>query len=425
MNIKPSIRIFIVGFLCGFVSPAYADHDHKYKNAIDLLTAFTGKEVEKYTPHFQYNEGSKITAIEIHAVGNASATARYTDEAVPWTQVNNILRLKTADGFEGVSGVDTYLTGDFDEETFKELKSISSLLLSLKTFDPVEVDIMLREKRPGLSNETRASVDIALWDLAARKAGLPLHQLLGSNRNAIEGYASLPFYGTLPEYSGAVEKYAKFGFKTFKFHVWGNFEKDANLIKAINEKYAGSDFRFMIDYEYAHNKRETLELANIADEALFLLFEGPIDDKLLDQYAELNKAIPMMLISAGYDNYSKAFIREAIAKKSWDAARFDVTVVGGLSAALERMIITEAAGLPVEVQSWAHSLGQAINLHLMLANDRTAFFEAPIPKDVFEFAMKNGNLFKNGKIEAPKAPGLGIEVHWEKLKEADFYRFAN
>ena len=67
----------------------------------------------------------------------------------------------------------------------------------LEIFDPVEVDIMLREKRPDLSNETRASVDIALWDLAARKAGLPLHQLLGSNRNTIEGYASLPFYDTL------------------------------------------------------------------------------------------------------------------------------------------------------------------------------------------------------------------------------------
>jgi len=129
----------------------------------------------------------------------------------------------------------------------------------------------------------------------------------------------------------------------------------------------------------------------------------------------------MMLIPAGYDNYSKEFILEAIRKKSWDAARFDVTVVGGLTAAIERMIITEAAEIPVEVQSWAHSLGQAVNLHLMLANDRTSFFEAPMPKDVFEFATKNGNLFKNGKIEAPKKVGLGIEVDWDKLKTADYY----
>ena len=47
--------------------------------------------------------------------------------------------------------------------------------------------------------------------------------------------------------------------------------------------------------------------------------------------------------------------------------------VGGLTAAIERMIITEAAEIPVEVQGWGHSLGQAVNLHLMLANDRTSF----------------------------------------------------
>ena len=87
------------------------------------------------------------------------------------------------------------------------------------------------QKRPDLSDEARASIDIALWDLAARKAGLPLHQLLGSKRDSIEPYASLPFYYTLPEYVAAVKEYAKLGFKTFKFHVWGQIEKDSQLVE--------------------------------------------------------------------------------------------------------------------------------------------------------------------------------------------------
>ena len=84
--------------------------------------------------------------------------------------------------------------------------------------------------------------------------------------------------------------------------------KTRNLIQKINKEYTNTDFRFMIDFEYAHNLQDTIKLAESADETLFILFEGPIDDKLLDQYADLNKAIPMMLIPAGYDNYSKEFI---------------------------------------------------------------------------------------------------------------------
>lgn len=414
--------IFIIGFLLyffAFISQTFAQQD--YQNVIQLLTELRGASANNYLPFFQYSEETKIIDIEIYAAGNESATAKYTNEENPWKQVNNILRLKTADGYEGISGVDTYLTGKFDQKTFNELKSISSTLFSLTSLDPVVVNQLLKEKHPEISNETRASVDIALWDLASKKAKIPLHELLGSSRQSIQGYASLPFYETLPEYSEAVEKYSKLGFKNFKFHVWGDLEKDRKLILDINQKYAGSNFRFMIDFEYAHNMQNTIELANIADEKLFILFEGPIDDQLLDQYAELNIIIPMMLIPAGYDNYSIEFILEAIRKKSWDAARFDVTVVGGLTPALERLIITEAAEIPIEVQSWAHSLGQAVNLHFMLANDLTKFFEAPMPKEVFEFAALNGNLFHDGKIEAPDYAGLGIKMDWEKLKIADFY----
>jgi len=57
-----------------------------------------------------------------------------------------------------------------------------------------------------------------------------------------------------------------------------------------------------------------------------------------------------------------------------------------------------------------------------LANERTQYFEAAMPKDAFEFGMKNGNLLDRGRVIAPKGPGLGIEVDWDHLAEADFYR---
>lgn len=423
-------KFFILCFLMMSITltniiGSFAMTDKTYTNAVDLLSAFSGEDAKSYEQHFKYSDQTKIVNVEIYAVGNKSTTARYTDEPLPYDEVNNILRITTADGFEAISGVETYDVTGFKDNHLQELKSISADLMALQTLDPVEVMAILKQRHPNLSNEARASVDIALWDLAARKAGLPLHKLLGSNRNSIEPYASLPFYDTLPEYIAAVHQYAKLGFKTFKFHVWGRMEKDALLVEEVQKTFAGSPYKFMIDFEMTYDFEGALELGKMVDENLFVSLEALIDDTLLAESAVLTKELPMMIIPAGYEVYSAQYIREGIEKKSWDAGRFDITVVGGLSQALELMIIAEAGELTIDIQSWGHTLAQTANLHLMLANDRTKYFEASMPKQAFEFGMKNGNLLHDGKIVAPKGPGLGIEVDWEKLKTADFYRFSN
>jgi L-alanine-DL-glutamate epimerase-like enolase superfamily enzyme len=355
-------------------------------------------------------------------VGTESTTARYTDEPLAWKDVNNILRITTADGYEAISGVTTNAQDAFSDKHLTELQSVTPVLLALNTLDPVEVGAILERTRPDLSDKARSSIDIALWDLAARKVGLPLYKLLGEKRHSIEPYASLPFYDSLPTCVAAVEEYAKLGFKTFKFHAWGQIEKDSQLVDVIKQTFAGTPYKFMIDFENAYDLDAARKLAEMTDDELFIWFEAPIDDTLFEQYAELRSALAMSIIPSGYKNYSAEFIREGIEKKSWDAGRFDVTVVGGFSKALELMIIANTAGLPIEIQSWDHSLSQAANLHLMLANERTEYFEAPMPKAAFEFGMKNGNLLKQGQIVAPEGPGLGIDVDWERLNTADFYR---
>ena len=180
----------------------------------------------------------------------------------------------------------------------------------------------------------------------------------------------------------------------------------------------------MIDLEGAYDFDDALKLGEKMDEKLFVWLEGPIDDALLEQYRDLRTKLLVPIIPAGYNIYSAEFIRQGIEKESWDAGRFDVTTVGGFSKALELMIIANTAGLPIEIQSWGHSLDQAANLHLMLANERTKYFEAPMPKVAFEFGMKNGNLLDKGRVGAPTGPGLGIEVDWDRLATADFYIYS-
>jgi L-alanine-DL-glutamate epimerase-like enolase superfamily enzyme len=391
-------------------------------NAVELLSAFSGENATQYAPFFRFSEETKITNVEIHAVGIHDTTARYSGRENSWHEVNNILRITTSDGFEGVSGVDAYYDGTFSDELLLELKEVAGDLLALKSVDPVEVSIMLTQMRPGLSDAARSSIDIALWDLAAHRAELPLYRLLGRKRDSIEPYASLPYYESLPEYIEAVKATAKLGYRTFKFHVWGLFEKDLRLVELVQQSFADSGYSFMIDLEAAYGLADAIKLGEKMDEGLFIWFEAPLDDEQLEQYADLKKRLAVSIIPAGYNTYSPAFIRQGIKTAAWDAARFDATVVGGITQALRLLMIANEAGLPVEIQSWGYSLTQVANLHLMLANERTQYFEAPMPKVAFEFGMKNGNLLEKGRVFAPEGPGLGLEIDWGRLSQADFYR---
>ena len=229
-------------------------------NAVTLLAAFSGDKSSFFEPYFSYSKETRIVLIEIHAVGTESTTARYTGGEVPWKEANNILRIKTADGFEGLSGVDTGHQGAFSDQHFWELHAVAKDIIAFESLDPVEVGAMLKQTQPNLSNEARSSIDIALWDLAARKANLPLYKLLGAKRESIPSYASLPFYDSLPEYIDAVQEYAKLGYRTFKFHVWGEIETDSQLVALLKQVFADEPYQFMIDLEEKYDFEDALRL---------------------------------------------------------------------------------------------------------------------------------------------------------------------
>jgi len=389
--------------------------------AVELLTAFSGESAKQYEPFFRFAEQTRIVDVEIHAVGTQSTTARYSGREQAKKEVNNILRITTADGFEGISGVDSFCQRRFSEEHLLELQGVAAELIDLQSLDPVDVGTMLERTRPDLSDAVRSSIDIALWDLSARKADRPLFELLGAKRDSMESYASLPFYDSLSEYVEAVYQYAKLGHTTFKFHVWGSVEEDVRLVELLQQTFANSHYRFMIDLEEKYKLEDALRLGEQMDEGLFVWLEGPIGDELLGQYAELKSRLTIQIVPDGYSNYSPEFIRQGIEAGSWDAGRFDATKVGGISKALELLMIANDASMSIEIQSWGHSLAQAANLHLMLANERSRYFEAPMPKKAFEFGMKNGNLLDRGRAVAPEGSGLGIDVDWDRLATADFY----
>ncbi|MEM8563820.1 MAG: enolase C-terminal domain-like protein [Pseudomonadota bacterium] len=394
----------------------------EFATAAQLLSAFTGRDASDYKTLFDYSPGRRITEAQVYAVGLDATTARYSGQEAAYFEVNNILRIITADGYEGVSGVDFYSFDNFSDELFLELEAVAALLPALRSLDPIVVSLALSEKYPDLSDAARASVDIALWDLAARRARLPLYQLLGGSRESIDAYASIPFFDTIAEQIEAVEASATQGYDTFKLHIWGEIEADLALVQDIQERFANSGYRFMVDLESVYALEDALRLGAQMDEGLFIWFEAPVNDADFAAYATLKNQLELAIIPAGYNIYSPEYIRKGIATDAWDAARFDATVVGGISPALGLMMIARSSNTPVEIQSWGYALTQAVNLHLMLANEQTEFFEAPMPEAPFMFGLSNAWMFTQGRVYAPGGHGLGLHMDWASLTEADYYK---
>ena len=393
-----------------------------FENASQLLGSFRGDSQFNRNSIFCTSNKSKLKDIEIHAFGLNDTDARFSSKWEVWKHLNVIFKINTSDGYEGISGVSIASTKSFNIDQLDEIYFLAELLLSNEITDPVIASRLIDEEYKEINDTSLACIDIALWDLASKKASMPLYKLLNGNRDSIDAYASFPFFNSLDDCIFAVDNHAQLGFNKFKFHGWGVLDKDIELIETIQNRYKKTDLSFMLDVEGEYYLTDAIELGLRMNSDLFEWFEAPINDKSLDEFSILRDKLTVPVIPDGYHSYSPEFIKEGLKKNAWDAARFDVTVVGGITKAMKLLMIISNSDIAAEIQSWGSTLSQAVNLHLILANNKTKYFEAPIPLDVYQFGFKDANLVNKGSTISLKKPGIGIDIDWDILNEADYYK---
>ena len=392
------------------------------ENASQLLESFCGGSRLDSNSIFCTSKKTKIKDIEIHAFGLNDTDARFSSKWEVWKHLNVIFKINTSDGYEGISGVSIASTKSFNIDQLDEIYFLAKFLLSNQITDPVIASRLIDEEYKKINDTSLACIDIALWDLASKRASMPLYKLLNGNRDSIDAYASFPFFNNLDDCIFAVDDHAQLGFNKFKFHGWGVLDKDIELVETIQNRYKKTDLSFMLDVEGEYCLTDAIELGLRMNSDIFKWFEAPINDKSLDEFSILRNKLTVPVIPDGYNSYSPEFIKEGLKKNAWDAARFDVTVVGGITKAMKLLMIISNSDIAAEIQSWGSTLSQAANLHLILANNETKYFEVPIPLDVYQFGFKDANLVNKGKTILLNKPGIGIDIDWDILNEADYYK---
>jgi L-alanine-DL-glutamate epimerase-like enolase superfamily enzyme len=267
-----------------------------------------------------------------------------------------------------------------------------------------------------------AGIDIALHDLAARRAGRPLWQLLGGGRKApLSEPPQVPVYasGINPDDTGAtVAALRAAGHSAFKLKVGFGAARDLGNLRDMREA-AGADAMLMVDANQAWDLQAALDMtARLAAARLAWLEEPLRADRPLHEWRMLAATAPMPL-AAGENAIGDAAFDALIASRAIAVVQPDLAKWGGISGVLRVIDRIEAAGL----RYCPHYLGAGIGLlasaHVLAARGGS---DALLEVDSNENPLRTAlcpplERLGAGRIGLDEAPGLGIEPDLALLKD--------
>ena len=140
-------------------------------------------------------------------------------------------------------------------------------------------------------------LDTACWDIKARKAGLPLYQLLGGYQEKIPAYASTVTWESMAEYERYIKICLDEGFTAFKLHAWGDPKADAKLASNLRH-WAGDDADLMFDASAGWDYVTALKFGRILEDLDYLFYEEPMREFDLPAYAELCRTLDIPILAA-------------------------------------------------------------------------------------------------------------------------------
>jgi L-alanine-DL-glutamate epimerase-like enolase superfamily enzyme len=272
--------------------------------------------------------------------------------------------------------------------------------------------------RRGVALRAISAIDIALWDLAAKRAGLPLAVMLGGSLKPIPAYASGGYYQPdKGSWADAVSAEIKFnrslGFVDHKIKVGGlSVEEDARRVAAAINAIEGTG-RLAIDANNAYKSvNEAIKAAKVFEKAAgevgLWWFEEPLSTEDVKGMSEVRARIDTPL-ATGEISQSRHEFRSLIEEKAADILQPDVGVLGGVT---EYMRVTRAAetfNLPTAPHWHAN-----IHAHLAAASTTCIVIEHfALEKDIYNFeniVTKESRLdTKNGFALLSDRSGLGID----------------
>jgi L-alanine-DL-glutamate epimerase-like enolase superfamily enzyme len=329
----------------------------------------------------------------------------------------NLVQIVTDDGIEGVY---------FAWEGLLSGRGMADMIAAIRDKELIGKDPLNREAiwqrmmilcRQGLPMMAAGAIDVALWDLAGKAAGMPVYKLMGGYRDKLRTYASSPTFAEPQKYVDLALDLQSRGYTAMKLHVRGSDPKRHLKACTMTREAVGPDFDLMIDCHAVYDRSTAIAVGQELERLNFYWMEEPIVDTDIEGLADICRALRIP-IAAGEGLYSGNPCHYApyLFRNAADIIRTDAR--RGISLVKKLADTCDTLGVKCEPHSWGSVIGQAANLHVMAAIRNCDFFEKAVPENIFDVCQKEGiNIDKEGNVSVPQKPGLGVELDWDEVEK--------
>lgn len=279
-----------------------------------------------------------------------------------------------------------------------------------------------------------SALDMALWDVAGKAAGVPLYQLLGGKRqDRVRACASTIFAsGDLDRVGSEFRGFVAQGYTAVK-GGWGHDlsiafgrdqARDLALARTVRDAIGpGIDMIVDVVALAGWDSDHAITMCRAIDDEVGLYWlEDPLPEQDLDGYRRLRTAVDTR-ICTGEKGWTAAHYRSLIETRAIDVIMVDPGKAEGVTGTLAVIEMAAAAGRSWNAHSWSSALNTAASLHLAVVASNTLIFELkPLPSPMQHELVRVPIEQREGWVEPPAGPGLGVEVDEAVVRR---YRFTD
>lgn len=326
-----------------------------------------------------------------------------------------LLTIRTDAGLEGHAFLGS-ATNPAETDAGALIRFLKPLLMGQDPLARASLHKAMRGRQRNMGLRAVGACDTALWDIAAKAAGMPLYKLLGAGRNAIGAYASSQILDSREEYAAEAVQFMHDGWKAYKIHPPQDPAEDIRVCEAVRGA-VGDSFELMLDSTWSYSYADALRVGRAAEALGFRWYEDPLNEEDIYSYTKLREKLDIPILATEYPQGDIGTYAIWVTERATDALRGDIPVKGGLTTMLKTAHLAEAFHMNYEVHHGGNSLNNMAQLHFACALTNTTYFEVLLPHGAHKFGVLNEiEIDSSGLAHCPETPGIGAEIDFELIK---------
>jgi len=327
-----------------------------------------------------------------------------------------ILVTLDGDGLQGlgecVADVDPYYSSETNVGAWHVIKDFLASLVLGKTFDHPR-DLFPAMTRVRGHHMAKAAVEMAAWDLAARRQGASLATMLGGTRTAIASGVSIGIQDSLDDLAAKVRKELDAGYRRIKIKVKPGWDVDA--VEMIRDRFGS--IPLMVDANAAYTIGAAAHLQAL-DRFGLMMIEQPLDYDDIRDHAALQRRLETP-ICLDESIHSVRAAEDAIALQACRIINIKPGRLGGHAESIRVHDLCAWHGIPVWHGGMLESgIGRAQNIHLASLRNFTLPGDIAASRRYFvpDLIDPPIEVSRDGLVAVPTGPGIGVHVDWDRVQ---------